>query len=101
MNEVLHANIFFFITGISVIIVTVFFCVGLFHVIKALKAVRRILNRVEEGTEAIAEEISNARTYFFEEGLLPRLIKKIMGRHDERQKKETRQKRTEKGKTEL
>lgn len=101
MNEVLHANIFFFITGVAVIVITALLCVGLFHSIKALTSIRRILNRIEEGTEVIVEDMHNVREYFVDDALLPRIIRKIFGGSSERKTKETRQRRTEKGKTEL
>ena len=79
MSEILHANIFFFITGIAVIICSALLCVALFHGIKALKTFRRIMDRIEAETESIAEDIGNVRAYFGGEGLLRRLISKLMG----------------------
>ena len=101
MNEVLHANIFFFITGVAVIAVATLICVGLFHGIKAVVSIRRILNRIEEGTEVIVEDMQNVREYFVQGGLLPRLIRKFFGGNNEKMTRETKQKRTAKGKSEL
>ncbi len=79
MEEVLHANIFFFITGIAVIIFTALFCVALFHGIKALQSLRRILDRVESETEVIMEDVQQVRAYFAQDGLLRRLANKLFG----------------------
>ncbi len=79
MSEILQANIFFFITGIAVIIFTALLCVALFHVIKVLKSLRRIMDRIEEGTEIIAEDMQNVRAYFTEDGFFPRLLGSLMG----------------------
>lgn len=79
MSEVLHANIFFFITGIAVIVFSSLLCVATFHAIKALKTLRRILDRVDEGTEVISEDMKSVRAYFTEEGLVPRLLSTLMG----------------------
>lgn len=79
MSEVLQANIFFFITGIAVIIFTALLCVALFHVIKVLKSLRRIMDRIEEGTEIIAEDMQSIHAYFTEEGFFPRLLGSLMG----------------------
>jgi hypothetical protein len=79
MNEVLHANVFFFITGIAVIVFTALLCVALFHIIKVIKSLRRIMDRIEVGTEIIADDILNARAYFTEGGFFTRLFTTLMG----------------------
>jgi hypothetical protein len=79
MSEVLHANIFFFITGIAVIVCSAIFCVALFHAIKVLKSMRRIMNRIEEGTEIITEDILHIREYFTQEGFMARLLASVVG----------------------
>ncbi len=79
MSEILQANIFFFITGIAVIVFTALLCVALFHVIKVLKSLRRIMERIEEGTEIIAEDLESVRAYFTEDGFFPRLLGSLMG----------------------
>ncbi|MCF7815537.1 MAG: hypothetical protein K9M10_02115 [Candidatus Pacebacteria bacterium] len=101
MSDVLHANIFFFITGIAVIVFTALLCIVLFHVIKAIKSLRRILNRIEEGTEIIAEDIGQFRAYFTEDGFIKRLLKSILGaspwhtEHGGRSTKKSEKRRTE------
>ena len=80
MNEVLHANIFFFITGIAVIVFTFLLSIALFHCIKILKTVRRIVDRVEEGTATIAEDLEHLRTYVTEESILARFFRAATGR---------------------
>ncbi len=96
MSEVLQANIFFLITGIAVIVFTALLCVALFHGIKVLKALRRVMDRIEEGTEIIAEDMQNVRTYFTGDGLLRRLISKLMGSDSRTSKsKKTERKRNE------
>ncbi len=101
MTEVLHANIFFFITGIAVIVFTALFCVLLFHGIKVVKSLRRIMDRVEEGTEIIAEDMQNVRTYFAEGGIVRLLISKLFGSSKEGRTREQKSRRPEKKRTEL
>ena len=79
MNEMLHANIFFFITGIAVIVFTTLLCVALFHFIKVLKSLRHIMERIEEGTEVIAEDMHHVREFFTQEGFIGRLITTLTG----------------------
>jgi hypothetical protein len=79
MSEVLHADIFFFITGIAVIVCSAILCVALFHAIKVLKSMRRIMARIEEGTEVIAEDMHHVREFFTQEGFLARLFATLTG----------------------
>lgn len=61
MSDVLHANIFFFITAIAVILVTVMVIVALYYVIKILRAVKDVAERVREGSEVIAHDAAQFR----------------------------------------
>ncbi len=94
MDEVLHANIFFFITGIAVIVFTLLLSVALYHLIKILKTVERIALRVEEGTMTIADDIEQFRTYVLEESFFSRFIPSTFKRKDTNQKEETLSRRT-------
>lgn len=74
MSEVLHANIFFVITSVAVVLFTLLVCVLLYHLIKIVKSIRRIVERVEVGSEVLADDIEHIR-----ESLNPaRLIQFIM-----------------------
>ncbi len=61
MSEVLQANIFFIITSIAVVCVTIMVIVMLYYVIKILRAVRDIAERVREGSEVIADDVAHVR----------------------------------------
>ena len=74
MAEVLQANIFFFITSVAVIVFTALLCVALYYVIKILRAVRNIVDRVDTGSETIAEDISQLRSYLAEGSLISQVI---------------------------
>ncbi len=78
MTEIIQANIFFFITSIAVIIFSLLLCIAVYQIIKILKIVRRIVERIDEGTEVLADDIEHIRTSFnptklisFIVGLLP------------------------------
>lgn len=79
MTEVLQTNIFFLITGIAVIVFTFLLCIALYHVIRILKSLRRVMDRIEAGSEIIAEDMQNIRTYFTERSLFSRVIGGILG----------------------
>lgn len=79
MTEVLQANIFFLLTGIAVIVFTILLSIALYHLIKILKMVRRITERIEAGSESIAEDLQAARDYFREGSFFSHLISIFMG----------------------
>jgi 5-bromo-4-chloroindolyl phosphate hydrolysis protein len=101
MDEVLHANIFFFITGIAVIVFTALLCVLIFHAIKAFKILERILLRIEEGTEVIAEDMQSLRAYFTDEGFFGRLIATLLGSRKSKESRAEKSKKQEKKKSDL
>lgn len=79
MTEVLHANVFFFITGIAVIIISAIVCILLYHVIRAMKSVRRILGSIERGAETLSEDAQNIRSYFIRGGLIGGIMSILRG----------------------
>lgn len=78
MSEVLYTNIFFVITGIAVIVFSVILCVAVLHAIKALRTLRRILDKIEAGTEVITEDVRSVRAFFAQEGLIRRVVTSIV-----------------------
>ena len=62
MGEVLQTNIFFFITAAAVIILTIFLSIVFFHVIKVVKSVRRVMERVEDGSEVLFDDLQHVRS---------------------------------------
>ena len=64
MTEVLHANIFFVITSVAVVLFTLLVCILLYHLIKIVRSVRRSVDRVEAGSEVLAEDLDHLRTSF-------------------------------------
>lgn len=80
MSEILQANIFFIITSIAVLVFTLFVCVILYHVIKILRSIRKIVDRVEEGSEVIAEDVSQLRAYVVEGSLVSQIMSFFMGK---------------------
>lgn len=64
MNEILQANIFFFIASVGVVLFMFFTCVALYHLIKIIRSVRRIVERIEAGSETVAEDLRELRETF-------------------------------------
>lgn len=61
MGNILLTNLFFTITAVAVIVVTILIAVGLYYVIGILRAVRDIAERVREGSEMIAGDAAQLR----------------------------------------
>ncbi len=80
MDEVLHANIFFFITSVAVILLTLLLCVALFHVVKILQSIRRIVERIDASSEMIVEDVEQLRSYVLEGSLVSQIVGFFMGR---------------------
>ena len=80
MSEILLTNIFFIITSVAVVVFTVFVCVILYQVIKILKTIRTIVNRFEEGSELIAGDIKELRTYVLEGSLVSQIMSFFLGK---------------------
>ena len=87
MTEVLHANIFFFIASVGVILFIVLVAAAFYQVVKILKSVRNIVERVEEGSETIAEDVSQLRSYVISGSLMSQIIGLFMGSKSRRSRK--------------
>ncbi len=88
MNEVLHANIFFIIASIATVMFVILVCIAMYHVIKILTAIRTIVDRIAEGSDVIAEDVSAMRDFVKSGGLVAYIINRMTPR--ERTKKTTR-----------
>jgi len=58
----MQMDIFFFITTIAVVIFTILLCIVIYQIIKILKTIRRIVDRVDQGAEVLAEDIDSIRS---------------------------------------
>jgi len=79
MSEVLQANAFFMITSAAVVVFTLFVCVAVIYVIQILRAVHRVLRRIEEGTEVLSEDMASVRKSFARHGLIRGVLAVIFG----------------------
>ncbi len=79
MNEILHANIFFVIASVATVCFSILISIVLYHLIKIMQSVRAILTRVEEGSEVIAEDLSQLRAAIMDGGIVSRLVGLFFG----------------------
>lgn len=74
MTEVLQANVFFFITAMSVIVFTTFLCVIAYYVIGILRSVRSIVRRIDASSEVVAEDVRQLREYITKGSLVSQIV---------------------------
>lgn len=69
METLIHADIFFFITSIFVILLIVAFAISLFYIIPILKDMRHLSETVSNEGDKIAGDIDDLRGAVREEGV--------------------------------
>ena len=74
MNSILQSDVFFFITSVSVIFITLAILVALIYVIKILKDVSGFFRAIHSGTEALSEDLFLVRVKLKEKGIMSGLI---------------------------
>ncbi len=79
MEDILQANIFFFITAIGVIVLTTLGCILLYQLIKIVRAIRRIVDRVDAGSEVIIEDIEHIRENLNPANLISYIMRFVPG----------------------
>ena len=79
MSDVLLTNLFFTITAIAVIVVTILIAIGLYYAIGILRAVRDIAERVRAGSEMIAGDAAQLREEILSGSIFSALYAKAAG----------------------
>jgi len=87
MSEILHANIFFFIASLATVAFVILVSMAMYQVIKILIAIRKIVERIEAGSDMITEDITTMRNFVVKGGLINHLISLVMPKspHQRRQ----------------
>jgi len=62
MEDVLKADIFFVIASVATIFFGLMLCILMYYIIRIARTIRRIVDRIDEGSEAIAKDIDELRT---------------------------------------
>ena len=74
METLTNADIFFIIASIGTILFMVLVGVVLYQVIKILRLVRTILERVEVGSDRLARDLDHLRAVIAHGGIISRLV---------------------------
>jgi len=87
MTEVLQANIFFIIASIATVLFTLIVCVILYHVLKIVRSIRRMVERIEAGSDMLAEDVEHFRSFVMQGSLVSQLINFFMGGRSARRRR--------------
>lgn len=79
MNEIMQANIFFIIASVGVVLFTIITSFILYQVYKIVRTVRRIVDRIEAGSEVLVDEIEDLRARFNPSNMLAFIMNIIPG----------------------
>jgi hypothetical protein len=80
MDTLIHADIFFFVTTIALVVVTIGICIALFYVIKILRDVRAISETARVESKLIAGDVEKLRNNIRVNGLnFPALFRFFRG----------------------
>jgi hypothetical protein len=75
MDTLIHADIFFFVTTIAVVVVGLVFTIALIYFIKILGDIKEVTGQVREETVLFREDLGNLRSDIRREGFrLERLL---------------------------
>lgn len=80
MNEILHANIFFLIASLATVVFCILISIALYQLIKILKLIRNLMERIEAGSELIAEDVAQVRAFIKSGSLMSRIFGFIMSK---------------------
>lgn len=104
MSEVLQTNVFFIITSIAVVVITVMIGIALYYIIRILRAVRDVAERVRHGSELLAEDAATFRRDVLTGNLFSKIfshIRTMAGMRKTRTTRPPRSRTTERRKDEM
>jgi len=68
-ESLIHADIFFFISTIALVVISIGLCIALFYAIKILRTVREIAEKVQKESEEALNDIRRLRHELRDEGM--------------------------------
>ena len=73
MNEILHANVFFIIASVATVVFSIIVSLVLYHVLKMVQSLRKIIERFEAASEQVADDVAHARSLLYNGGMIARV----------------------------
>lgn len=84
MDTIIHADIFFFVSTIALVVITLGLIVALVYIIKILRTISNVSEKVKDESDEILADIKNLRGTIKRQGFglrnVTELIKMVFGR---------------------
>ncbi len=87
MQEIIHADIFFFVTTVALIVIGILLLVAILYGISILNDVKYITRRIRHESEEVIQDLHLLRNHIKDEGLKWATVSAIFGRFFGRRKK--------------
>ncbi len=87
MTTLIHADVFFFVTSLAVIVFTVIAVVATLYIISILNDVKHITKRIRTESDEVLEDIKVLREHIREEGFKVGMIAKLLGKFFKKKRK--------------
>ena len=97
MSEIVHADIFFFITAIAVIVVGIGMAVTFFYIIFILRDVRAVVKKVRKASDELEKDFEDLRVNIKNEGVRVKTVFELVLAFIARQIPKKRGKKSESG----
>lgn len=78
MNNVLQSDIFFFISSVSVVFITLLMIVAMIYIISILRDIRSFFKTIRTGADALSEDISQVREKLNSKGIWTGMLLALM-----------------------
>lgn len=67
-SNIIQADIFFFIASIGFVILAILASFAMYYIVKGLKSLNRIIQKIERESEKVVDDIENLRNRIKDEG---------------------------------
>ena len=78
MNNVLQSDVFFFISSVSVVFISIVLLIAIMYVIKILRDIHGFLLAIRKGTDALSDDLSQVRMKLNDKGVWTGFILSII-----------------------
>lgn len=79
MNSLLQADIFFFVTSLTIVAVAIAFIIALIFLIQILRDVHHVSGRIREQSDRVFQDVEDLRGFIKREGQKAVNLKELVG----------------------